>query len=298
MSKISFIVNSKNSRKCKKFDDLIKFLKLEHLIELKHTISIGDGISKAREASDNGADIIVAVGGDGTINEVANGIMLSRKENKPLMGIMLCGTGNDFLRSFQIRPIEQMLSDIRVREIDLGLIKCKDKNKNDIERYFVNIGDIGVSALTVQIVNGSKKRLGSALTFFVGVLRAFSGYKHNEVHVKAKEFEYSGKITTVVFANGQYFGGGIGIAPNALLDDGYFDVTLVGNIKTRTFLKYFPSLRKKDRIEHKEVFYYKTQEAFIKSLKSVDYPIEADGEFLGFTPLNVKLIKNALKIIF
>lgn len=297
MDKIVFIVNGKNYKRCDKFVNLKQKLSSKFDISCLITESIADGINKSKQASESGADFVIAVGGDGTINEVANGIMLSEVSEKPIMGILPCGTGNDFVRTVAMRSLEESLFDIKTKEIDVGQLNFFDEQGNKKMRYFMNIADIGVSALTVKIVNGSKKRLGSAMTFFVGALRGFMTYKHNLVKVKAEEFEYSGKITTVVFANGNFFGGGMGIAPFAQIDDGLIDITLVGNVKIGAFLKYFPSLRRQEKIIHPEVFYYKTKEIDVIPIDEKKYPIEADGEFFGYTPLKVSVLNNAIKLL-
>ena len=297
MQKIYFIVNGKNYLQCEKFSNLQEKIKDKFFITCLVTEKIADGINKAKQAAEEGADVVVAVGGDGTINEVANGIMQSNLEQKPLMAILPCGTGDDFVKTIKVRPLEDSLFDIKTKEIDTIKIHYQDENEQQHSRYCVNIGDIGVSALAVKIVNGSKKRLGSAFTFYVGTIRAFLSYKHNSVKIIAKEFQYEGKITTVVFANGNYFGGGIGIAPYAEIDDGLIDVTLVGDIKLTTFMKYYSRLRKKEHIHHPAVTYHKTQFIEIQAIKNDKYPLEADGEFFGYTPATIEILPKTLKLL-
>lgn len=295
--KISFIVNKKNIRKCKTLEEIKKELHKNFELEFLYTKSIGDGINKSKFASENGANYVIAIGGDGTINEVTNGILTSKVEKKPILGILPCGTGDDFIKSHQVKPLIESFQNLKSEEIDVLKIDFTNKNGQKNTRYSLNIGDIGVSALTVKIVNGSKKRLGSALTFFVGALKAFITYKHNTIRVTGDNFKYEGKITTVVFANGKYFGGGMCIAPNAILNDGVFDVTLVGNIKTFTFLRYSLKLRKEQELKHPQVFYYQTKNLKIENLTLQKSPIEADGEFLGYSPLEISISAQKMKIL-
>ncbi|MBN2662687.1 MAG: YegS/Rv2252/BmrU family lipid kinase [Bacteroidales bacterium] len=295
--KISFIVNKKNIRKCKTLEEIKKELHKNFELEFLYTESIGDGINKSKFASENGANYVIAIGGDGTINEVTNGILTSKVEKKPILGILPCGTGDDFIKSHQVKPLIESFQNLKSEEIDVLKIDFTNKNGQKNTRYSLNIGDIGVSALTVKIVNGSKKRLGSALTFFVGALKAFITYKHNTIRVTGDNFKYEGKITTVVFANGKYFGGGMCIAPNAILNDGVFDVTLVGNIKTFTFLRYSLKLRKEQELKHPQVFYYQTKNLKIENLTLQKSPIEADGEFLGYSPLEISISAQKMKIL-
>jgi len=296
-NKISFIVNKKNIKKCKNLEQIKQKLSQNFKLEFLYTESIGDGITKARIASENGTNFVVAIGGDGTINEVTNGILTSSVDKKPILSIFPCGTGNDFIKSLTVKPIIESFKNLKTTELDILKIEYTDENKNKKTRYSINIANIGVSALTVKIVNGSKKRLGSALTFFVGALKAFLTYKHNSVEITGDNFTYKGKITTVVFANGKYFGGGMCIAPDAILNDGFFNITLVGEVKTLTFLKYITKLRKNKRIIHPEVFYDKTKKLSIKNLSNQESPLEADGEFLGYTPIDVSISTKKIIVL-
>lgn len=295
--KISFIVNKKNLRKCKNLNEIKSELSKKFEIDFLYTESIGDGINKAKVASECGADYVVAIGGDGTINEVTNGILTSNIQNKPILAIFPCGTGDDFIKTHQVKPILEGFQNLQTHEIDVLKIEFTNENGKKQIRYSSNIADIGVSALTVKIVNGSKKRLGSALTFFVGTLKAFLTYKHNSVKITGDDFEYNGKITTVVFANGKYFGGGMCIAPDAVLDDGFFDVILVGDVKTTTFLKYSVKLRKEQRLNHPQVFYYRTKKLKIENLTNQKSPVEADGEFLGYSPVEITISSQKMKVL-
>lgn len=297
IKKIFFVVNGKNYKSCEKFAVLKK--KLEDKFELSCLITekVADGIDKTKIAIENGADCIVAVGGDGTINEVVNGILSSPSEKKLIMAILPCGTGNDFVKTFKVRQLDEALSNIKTKKIDTILLTCKNEIGEYIKRYVANIADIGVSALAVKIVNGGKKRLGSAMTFFVGTLKAFLTYKHNIVRVIADNFKYEGKITTVVAANAKFFGGGMGIAPAAEIDDGEIDLTFVGNIKIGTFVKYFPHLQKQKFINHPEVSYHKTKNIFIEPLENQLYPVEADGEFVGYAPVEFQIVPQSINLL-
>lgn len=295
--KIFFIINSKNLKRCKDLTKLKEKLSTKYDLNFLYTNFIGDATIKSKIAVEKKADYIIATGGDGTINEVANGILQSKPEHKPILCIFPCGTGDDFIKTLKIRPLLKAFSDIKLKEIDVLKINFfNEKNKKET-RYCLNIADIGVSALTVKIVNGSKKRLGSALTFMAGATKAFLNYKPNNVSITGDNFSYKGKIATVAFANGKYFGGGMCIAPLAIIDDGNIDVTVVGDVSTFTFLKHYFKLRKEKKINHPQVFYYKTKKIEIKNLGKNKSPLEADGEFFGYTPAKIKIIPNKIKIL-
>ncbi len=297
MPKLFIIANGKNIRKCLRINKLKNILSSKFDVEILLTGKVGDGISLAKQATENNADFIVIAGGDGTINEVVNGVMLSSKEKKPVLGVFPCGTGDDFVKSLQPRPILDAIDEMNLQKVDLLRIKNFNDNNEANVRYCVNIADVGVSALTVKIVNGSAKRLGSALTFFVGAVKSFLKYKPIEVRVIGDDFEYKGKITTVVFANGKYFGGGMAIAPEAEINDGLIDVVIAGEVRLKEFLKYYPQIRKGQKIKHQQVFYYKTRKLRIKPVQSGDFPVEADGEYIGKMPAEVEILSDSLSFL-
>ncbi len=294
---IAIIINGKNIKKCKEFNELKSFLEQKFSVKIYQTNSVGDGINKTLAAIELNPNYIIIVGGDGTINEVVNGVMLSDNPRKPVIAIFPCGTGDDFVKSLRPQNLFSAISNHRIKEIDLIKIKYISQNNEAQTRYCVNIADIGVSALTVKIVNGSAKRLGSALTFLYGAIKSFLKYKPIKIKLQGDNFEYQGKITTVVFANGNFFGGGIGIAPKAKIDDGYIDIVIAGDISLWEFLRHYPTMRKSREINHKQIFYYRTKKLVIKPLSQGKFPVEADGEYIGNMPVEVEIVPKAVKFL-
>ncbi|MDF1551208.1 MAG: diacylglycerol kinase family lipid kinase [Bacteroidales bacterium] len=301
MKKVAIIANRKRKKALKLKDQLIKLLPEDYIVIDKHTDSQGHAIDLTLEAIQENADFIIAAGGDGTINEVVNGVMRATEEQrqKIIVGLFPLGTGNDFARTSKMAKSVKELSAHIVngvhKNIDLGLVEYYDNEGVKQNRYFDNIAEIGVGAKTVEIVNKSSKTLGGTLTFFLGVLRAFLGYKRQSVRIKTNDFQWVGKIVAVCVANGQYFGSGLGIAPGARLDDGQLSLVVIGNIRIIHFLWYLPKLRKLQKIIHPEVHYHKIDTCEIFS--EVKYPVEMDGENIGFTPFSAKVVPNAIKIL-
>jgi diacylglycerol kinase (ATP) len=298
---IAIIANRKHKKAVHLKDKLIKLLPNTYKIYDKLTDRCGHARDLAFEAINENADIVIAAGGDGTLNEVINGIMLASPEQraKVLLGLFPQGTGNDFARTAKVPKSADELAQSIINEatckIDIGQVEYTLANGNKQIRYFDNIADIGVGAKAVEIVNKSKKILGSTLTFFLGVLRAFVGYKQQSVRIKSTDFQWAGKIVAVCAANGRFFGSGLGIAPGARMDDGKLSLVIVGNIRIIHFLRYLPLLRKLKFIKHPEVHYHEVEWCEIKS--SERYPVEMDGENIGFTPLFVKVIPEAIKFL-
>jgi diacylglycerol kinase (ATP) len=298
---ITIIANRKHKKAVRLKKNLSKFLPETYKVFEKITDKPGHAIQLALEAANENVDYIIAAGGDGTMNEVINGIMMAAPESrdKIILGLFPQGTGNDFARSAQIpssiSELAKLITSGNSKQIDLGLATYTLHNGDTKSRYFDNIIEIGVGAKTVEIVNKSSKILGSTLTFFLGVIKAFMSYKQQSVRVKATDFQWAGKIVEVCVANGSYFGSGLGIAPGALLDDGKLCLVIVGNIRIIHFLKYLPKLRSRKLIKHPEIHYLSVDSCEI--ITNDKYPVEMDGENVGFSSFSAKIIPAAIKFL-
>jgi len=301
MKNIAIIANRKHKRAVRLKDYLARILPDNYNVYDKLTDRQGHATQLAFEAVNENADMIIAAGGDGTMNEVINGIMQANEvqREKVIIGLFPQGTGNDFARTAEVpksmKELSKLILDEHYRKIDVGFGEFVSGDGSKQSRYFDNIAEIGVGAKAVEIVNKSRKTLGSNLTFFIGVIRAFLGYKQQSVRIKAADFQWVGKIVAVCAANGRYFGSGLGIAPGAQLDDGNLSLVIVGNIRILHFLRYLPSLRKLKIIKHPEVHYLKVDSVEMHTNES--YPVEMDGENVGYTPFVVKIIPSAVKLL-
>jgi diacylglycerol kinase (ATP) len=296
VKKIAIIANGKHKKALKLREKLGLLLPENYTIIEKRTEKKGHATELAFNAVNETVDIIIAAGGDGTMNEVINGVMQAQPEqrNNVMIGLFPLGTGNDFARTAKLtRSVKELAESIKKgepRQIDIGCVEFDNEKSKSKKRYFNNIAEVGVGAKTVEIVNKSKKTLGSNLTFLMGVLRAFIGYKQQYISIKSNDFNWEGKIVDVCIANGQYFGSGLGIAPGASLDDGKLSLVIVGNIRIIHFLWYLPSLKKLKKIEHPEIHYTKIDSCEISG--SQEYPVEMDGENVGFTLFRQRLFRQ------
>ncbi|MGB9720929.1 MAG: diacylglycerol/lipid kinase family protein [bacterium] len=178
-------------------------------------------------------DLIISVGGDGTINEVINGMMASKNsvDNLPALGIISAGTGADLRRSLNIpSEYEQAIETIfkgKLMPIDIGLVKFKNGNCT-WQRYFANVFDVGLGGNVVRIANHIPKSLGGFLTF---LLSSFAGLMTcKPIHLKVyidDNLRDEGNITIIGATNGKFFGGGMKIAPMANINDGFFEILYV-----------------------------------------------------------------------
>ncbi len=257
------------------------------------------------EALKNGCDYLIAIGGDGTLNEVVNGYLEygGQDKSKAVLGVLPWGTGNDFVRTLGIgRSAEELKSLIlngSIKNIDAGKIIIEKEGGENQITYFDNVADAGFGAEVVSEINGvhlRKKILGGTLTFFLAVLLKFFTYKHKRMRISWEGFSWEGPVLALVVANGQFFGSGYGIAPDAKMDDGKFQVVIAGNITMWDYFKNFGNLRKSKRIELEDMTYHETDHVRVESFGDTVF-IEADGEIHGTAPLQFQCIPEALPFL-
>ncbi len=298
MKKIAFIVNGLH-KKNKKLKTLLEKIKDKYEISTFTTQATKHAIELTQKAAKEGAEIIVAVGGDGTLNEVANGILTLDTERKPILAVLPCGTGNDFVRTLKPRPLEEAFAEPKTRKIDAFELNFFDRNNEKEKRYSMNVSDLGIGASTIEIIDRNRGNIfGGTATFLWAVIKAFLSFQSTSLCMKADNLEFKGKITTLDIANGKRFAGGLAIAPDAEFDDGIIDVTLVRKIRLTTFLKSFPKLQRGEKLDIKEISYHKTKTLTITSQTNQELPIEGDGELFGFTPLEVKVEPLAIEVLY
>lgn len=189
----------------------------------------------ARQAVKEGAHVVVAVGGDGTNNEVVNGFFDddgTRLESKTMFSVVTSGTGGDFRRAFgwSTEPMDDLerLARLTPRRIDLGRLRCVDDKGAPVLRHFVNISSCGMSGVVVDVVNKGSKKLGAKLSFMAGSVKTMATYKAQRVQVAIDDGPpVTEEMSLVAVCNGQYFGGGMWVAPDSIPDDGLFDAVVV-----------------------------------------------------------------------
>src|SRR6185312_7828758 len=242
----------------------------------------GHLIELAREAVDGGATLVVAVGGDGTLNEVVNGIA---GRDVDLATIPL-GTGMDFVRTYGIptkfEDAVRVAVDGATRTIDAGRVRYRTWGGEDAERWFANVGSVGMSGAVAQRANGMSKALGGKVTFFYALTRVFLEWENTEVTVTFDEGERRGRMHDVIVANGVWHGGGMMLAPDARPDDGRFDVVLIGDVSKVDFLTTAPKIYKGRHVAHPKVEVVRSARVAVDADERL--PIEVEGEQVGATP--------------
>jgi len=273
--------------------------------EEKFTQEPGDATVLARSAVRSGADLVVAIGGDGTINEVVNGFF---DEEGPIssrssLGILPFGTGGDFRKTLQVpKDLDQaaeILAARKTQRIDVGLLEYVDDDGAASIRYFANIASFGISGLVDEYVNRSSKRLGGRLSFFLATARASLRYENQRIRLTFDGDESSSIETTaynVAIANGRYFGGGMMIAPKAELDDGLFDVVCLGDLKMLDLLVHGGKFYQGTHLALKEVSTRRAKSVRAEAL-SGPLRLDVDGETPGCLPATFTLIPAVLSVV-
>jgi len=233
--------------------------------------------------------LLVVVGGDGTLNEVANGAAVSGAE----VAVLPAGTGQDFGRTHGIPEsfdeAVHVALEGRPRAIDVGRVELVDGS-----RLFVNVGSVGMSGAVARRANSSSKALGGRITFLYALTREFAVWKNTEVTVRLDAEERRGRMHDVIVANGRWHGGGMKLAPDASFDDGLFDVVLIGDVNKLDFLTTAPKLYSGGHIRHPKVDVLRSASVAVEA--SARLPIEVDGEPVGTTPARFEVVPAGLRV--
>ena len=237
---------------------------------------------------------MVAVGGDGTLNEVVNGIAGRDVE----LATIPLGTGMDFGRTYGI-PTKfdaavRVALEGEVRTIDAGRVTYRTWAGESAERYFANVSSVGMSGAVAQRANGMSKALGGKVTFFYALTRVFLEWQNTEVTVRLDDTERRGRMHDVIVANGVWHGGGMKLAPDAAPDDGQFDVVLIGDVSKADFLTTAPKIYKGKHVQHPKVEVLRSKRVEVDA--PVQLPIELEGEQVGTTPATFEIAPGALRV--
>ena len=269
----------------------------------------GDATRLARAAVTNGAEVVVAVGGDGTIHEVANGFFDGERAVRPeaALGVLPFGTGGDFRKTIKVpRQLEdagRVLARGRRQTIDVGSLSYRKGGARGApeRRLFVNIASFGIGGLVDQIVNTSSKMFGGRVSFLMGTARAALRYKNQRVRMVFdgdEEQFVEATINNVAVANGQYFGGGMHIAPEAQLDDGQFDVVTLGDLSPMDFLRDGHRVYRGAHMGMSKVSFRRAKKVEARPVDAnEDVLLDVDGEAPGALPATFTVLPRAIDLI-
>ncbi|MBM3129862.1 MAG: diacylglycerol kinase family lipid kinase [Chloroflexi bacterium] len=259
-------------------------------------------VELTRAALTDGIERVVAVGGDGTLNEVANGMFDARGapiNPNAALGVITSGTGGDFARTAGIPrdPVaaaRQLARITQTRAIDFGeMIFTRDGK--EARRLFVNIAGIGFDAEVIERTERGSKRGGGTLPYYSALVTTIWNYRNKRVVVQVDAQRVEGKMNAVVVCNGKFFGGGMQISPNSNPDDGILDVIILGDLGRFEVVMNTPRLYNGTILEHPKVTEYHARTIVVEPAERM--LIEADGEFIGPGPATFRVRPGALNLL-
>ncbi len=269
-------------------------------IDFRMTESRGDGLRLGREAVMTGVDEVVVVGGDGSLNDVVNGLFTATHGEPPelTVSVLPAGTGRDFSRNIGLKSFEhalETLGDGEVRALDVGRVDYSDV-EGTRSRYFVNAGDVGIGAETAALINRSSKLLGGKISYFLGAARTVFTFQGRVAQVRVDgALVHDDKLAMVCMANGRYLAGGMLMAPDASMDDGLFDILVLKDVPKYALLgSLLPSVYLGRHINHPAVTFMRG--ARIEVTAPDPLLFEVDGEQPGTTDIRVTMLPGALRV--
>lgn len=267
------------------------------------TEASGHARELARQAAESGADILAAAGGDGTLNEVVNGLM-GQMETNVTLGVLPLGTGNDFARCLGIgtdlnKGVEALVHGVTrpldVGKMDVGNAAVGKEEEQANGRWFLNIAGCGFDAIVAERVNRGFPLLRGTAAYLAAIA-------HSLLHLKPATLTLTldGETETVralmcSVANATSYGGGMLVAPDARIDDGLFDICLLREAGRLEFVRAFPRVFKGTHTTHPKVTMRRARRVHIES--DVPLPLLIDGEVIGTTPVTFTLVPHALHVL-
>lgn len=255
----------------------------------------------ARNKIKEGYSKIIVVGGDGTMNEVINGVFAQQRIGtaEVMLGMISVGTGNDWARMFKIpsdyegavRTIKEQKTFIQ----DAGLVSYR-KNDKEWKRYFINIAGMGFGARVVERSNRMKdKGKSGAFLYFYNIFFSLLGYKSMKAEIEIDGTSYARKIFSMNVGIGKYNGGGMIQVPHAIADDGLYSITLIKKIGKLNILANIKRLYNGSITSHSRVETYMAKSVQIGGSDRLQ--LETDGETLGHGPLSFEIIPRSVRVI-
>ncbi|MDR0359493.1 MAG: diacylglycerol kinase family lipid kinase [bacterium] len=257
----------------------------------------------AAEAERAGCPLVVAAGGDGTIHEVANGLLERRDGGPPTcrFGLLPLGTGGDFRRTFQIpRDLTEaahVLVAGRTRRVDAGRVSFTGHSGAAEKCHFVNIADAGIGGDVVTRVNRGLRLPSGELTFAFATAVSLLSWRNQPMRVVIDGAEHQLTAQQVVVANCRYYGGGMCIAPRAMPDDGLLDVVVAGDLGLLENVRLLRPLRRGTHLDggHPKLLHRTARRVEVEAPRRVR--LDVDGEQPGTPPAVFEIVPGALDLI-
>lgn len=272
-------------------------------VDVRSTEGPGDAKRLARESMGESLDLLAVVGGDGTLNEVAQAYL--GDDGKPVegppLGLVPFGTGGDFRRTLDLpQKLEDAVARILTcepRPVDLGILEVTNHEGALVTKAFVNIASFGLGGLTDRIVNDGPKWLGGKAAFYLGTARGLAIYRNAPVRVTVDGKVFVEEpIVNVAIANGRYFGGGMMVAPTADPSDGVLEVVSIGNLDRLAVLALTATIYSGKHLTRPGITSARGTVIEAESLApQAEVLVDLDGETPGRLPVRARVVRGALR---
>ncbi len=295
--RIAIIFNGISRRKNRFYRHILPSLQQKFSVEVFETQFSGHAIQLSTEAVVKDFDIIISAGGDGTLNQVVNGMLKAPTPDKlPVLGIIPLGSGNDFAGMMCIsgQPLQliNLLEKNNPKSVDVGKISCLDKAGASVEKYFINVCSVGMGPATVHRLERLPRWMGTSFRYYASVLNTFFAHPTEKFEVRTAGWTWKGGARLVAIANGKSFGNRIYIAPEAQPDDGIFSTFIATDMSLMKFLHVLLTVKMKKIVLDTRVIYSTATEI---TLTSPDPAwIETEGELAGLLPALVEMQKGKI----
>lgn len=267
--------------------------------EVSMTAASGHASTLAREAAEDGRRFVIAVGGDGTVHEVVNGLVDATtgrvRGDDPVLGVVPGGSGCDLLRTFGLdRPPEVLARHLATDDttrIDLGRVRCTGPEGEPRVRVFANIAEVGYGGAVARLANRLPRRVGQA-RYSAAIVGAIPHFRRVETTVEVVGGSITEPVCNVIVANGQFYGGGLKVAPRALPTDGALNVQSWGG-RPIDVVRAQPQLRTGTHLARADVREWSSPTVVVTTARPRD--VEADGEHLGVSPATFDVLHQVLR---
>jgi diacylglycerol kinase (ATP) len=282
------IVNPVAGKTCKCWPNIKRvFKEMEYDFEVQFTEERGHATIIAAEA--NKVDVIASVGGDGTLNEIINGIM----GRSIVISVIPTGTANDFSKSAGLfsdfMEASRNIFSETIRLVDVGSLTYDGG-----QRYFIGVAGMGFDGLVSKTTSRIDKPKMGTMPYLLGIVKHLAEYKSKEVSLTIDGTCIDQEVMFVDVANGKYVGAGMAIAPHAEVDDGLFDVIVIGNLGRIESLIRLPTLYRGTHLSSSKVGFFRGRHVELQSEEPLSVHVE--GEYIGQTPASFDILMKALKV--
>jgi diacylglycerol kinase (ATP) len=257
---------------------------------IEETTAAGSARDQAARMASDGIDIVAAAGGDGTVSQVMQGLL----GTESALAVIPLGTGNDFARTIGVGPnpnlaISALANDRRVWS-DIGKWK-----QGSVIGHFLNIAGCGFDAAVAHRINSGIRNLRGRAAYLAAILLTLRSYRPANLELEIDGTTLNRKVMLCAIANAKSYGGGMKVAPNAHITDGFLDLVLVEDISRMSFLINFPKVLKGTHLSHPRVSQHKFRE--LRLVAEADTRLLVDGELLPPGPLSISVVPSAVEVV-